>query len=579
MRFRRPALGGEMREGEFQEDGNAMELLKTAEMLMVVIVGLAIAGGVGRAGDSAGEEQPGRQVSAALVEGARRKFQAEDYKVAADLLRQALKEQTNNRDAVYLLARCLKKLGKEAEAVKYYRRYLDITEGEGQTPNRFFARKALERLEGKAEKYGALRQSVVSLCRALAREAPQDLTEAQQRAVRNAYGRLTGKELKRPSRTKTGRSATPEEGARVASGALADVAKEKYRATQYEAAAELLGRALDKWPDNPKAVYWMAKTREKTGEREKAAKMYRKYLALTRAEGEAGRRIAAEGRLRKLDKSYGHASALRKRLRGRSTELLESFPEKLSEGEIKALSGLRRAFGANSDETSGSETGGERGWLTAANGDPNLSTGASDSGKGAVNAPGRHRTVEVLRLADPTKHATGGNWKRTPAGLRGKRLGHQKPARISVPVAVRGAYGLRARLVRGAGCVVIYLPVPPDHLTSLVLAGWAGERMAALNTIGGKTGDQNDTQTALAVRKGEEHTLDVRVRVVGNDVEIKSRLDGKRGVEWEGPATALGLEPHWRLPSRQCLGLGTTGEVTFTDLRLRMLSGRAERVK
>lgn len=82
------------------------------------------------------------------------------------------------------------------------------------------------------------------------------------------------------------------------------------------------------------------------------------------------------------------------------------------------------------------------------------------------------------------------------------------------------------------------------------------------------------------VKMGRPYNVDVAVRCEGKTASVAVRLNGKPLLDWSGPPSDLSLEQHWALPQQGVFGLGNYGgQVTFRNMRVKMLSGEARSLR
>jgi len=77
------------------------------------------------------------------------------------------------------------------------------------------------------------------------------------------------------------------------------------------------------------------------------------------------------------------------------------------------------------------------------------------------------------------------------------------------------------------------------------------------------------------VSVGKVYRVDMRVGSEDEEAEIVVRVNGAPHLRWKGNPSKLGMD----MPTKEYLGIGTfftRSTVLFSDLRLRMISGRAE---
>ncbi len=177
--------------------------------------------------------------------------------------------------------------------------------------------------------------------------------------------------------------------------------------------------------------------------------------------------------------------------------------------------------------------------------------------------------VDLLPQVDLERDTVNGAWTKNDAGL----LPTKSASRIMLPVKIEGDYDLRVVLTRqGEGDVIVGLPVG-SHECALYLNSWNG-RIHGLGIIDGKNADNNPTTNQPGLlTNGKRYQLAISVRVKDQRADIRAALDDDEIVRWEGPETALSIEPYLTLPDRRRIGLH--GAASFSSAQLRLLSGTA----
>lgn len=100
-----------------------------------------------------------------------------------------------------------------------------------------------------------------------------------------------------------------------------------------------------------------------------------------------------------------------------------------------------------------------------------------------------------------------------------------------------------------------------------------------------KIGDNALRENATTLRlggfeNGRPHSLAVKVGLNGDQVAVRAAMNGRTIINWKGPQSALSVSGPFTMPNRKALGLCTYGSrVIFRSVRLRMLSGKAKRVR
>ena len=192
-------------------------------------------------------------------------------------------------------------------------------------------------------------------------------------------------------------------------------------------------------------------------------------------------------------------------------------------------------------------------------------------------AGGSGRWVDLLKHIDPAKDAVAGKWRIQGAALESLPSPY---ARFTVPIAPEGSYDLTVQFLRATGDGPILLNVPTGSSTTQVVLDAKGGYYGLL-TIGDNALRENATTLRLgAFENGRPHTVAVKVGLDGNQVAVRTVMDGRTLFNWKGPQSALSASGPFALPNRKTLGLCTYGShVIFRSVRLRMLSGRMKRLR
>ncbi|MBE3098904.1 MAG: ThuA domain-containing protein [Planctomycetes bacterium] len=191
----------------------------------------------------------------------------------------------------------------------------------------------------------------------------------------------------------------------------------------------------------------------------------------------------------------------------------------------------------------------------------------------AANKPGAPGPwIDLLKLVDLEKNVVNGTWQR-----QGAALGPTAPAlgvRVMVPLPISGSYELQARVVRlsGNGQATFILPLKSAQFEAVF--GHANGK-AFLYII-----KDRDVSVPSRIENGREFEAQVKVLQEEDKVTISMAMDGKPLLAWQGPESQVSLAGGWKLPQKNCLGLGVYNSVAvFKSVRLRMLSGEAKTVE
>jgi hypothetical protein len=150
-------------------------------------------------------------------------------------------------------------------------------------------------------------------------------------------------------------------------------------------------------------------------------------------------------------------------------------------------------------------------------------------------------------------------------------------ALVSIPVRVVGSYELQSRvtITRAKEVTAIYLPIAG---TRAVVLGMKGDRgnsespTATLRLIG--LTPEAEPPGDVSMKIGNEYALSCKVLVDGNKVALEVRRDGRVLFQWDGDVTQVAEQSVMR-PETVQLETAYYSTSQFTDLRLRMLSGKA----
>ena len=144
----------------------------------------------------------------------------------------------------------------------------------------------------------------------------------------------------------------------------------------------------------------------------------------------------------------------------------------------------------------------------------------------------------------------------------------------------RCSYDLTVQFLRATGDGPILLNVPTGSSTTQVVLDAKGGYYGLL-TIGDNALRENATTLRLgAFENGRPHTVAVKVGLDGNQVAVRTVMDGRTLFNWKGPQSALSASGPIALPNRKTLGHCTYGSpVIFRSVRLRMHSGRMKRLR
>ena len=187
------------------------------------------------------------------------------------------------------------------------------------------------------------------------------------------------------------------------------------------------------------------------------------------------------------------------------------------------------------------------------------------------------RGIELLKLVDPAKDTVAGKWRIQAAALESVPSVY---ARFTLPIAPEGSYDLTVQFLRATGDGPILVNLPTGSSSTQVVLDAKGGYYGLL-----KIGDNDLRENATTLRLGafenaRPHTLAVKVVLNGDQVAVRAAMNGRTIINWKGPQSALSVSGPFTMPNRKALGLCTYGSrVIFRSVRLRMLSGKAKRVR
>jgi hypothetical protein len=148
-------------------------------------------------------------------------------------------------------------------------------------------------------------------------------------------------------------------------------------------------------------------------------------------------------------------------------------------------------------------------------------TSAAPTTPAAVPAAYGYRTINLLALIDPEKHALGGNWRKENGELISD---HSHRAKIYVPYKPPAEYDFKIEFTRLGVDNCVAQMFTHNKPAALILGGWKGSA-SGLQQLNGKSANSNST-TVLGIKweVGKRHTSIVKVRKDG----IEAWLDGER---------------------------------------------------
>ncbi len=177
------------------------------------------------------------------------------------------------------------------------------------------------------------------------------------------------------------------------------------------------------------------------------------------------------------------------------------------------------------------------------------------------------RFVDVLSRVDPKRHRVIGSWTREGVSLSNCSAIYS--SRVFVPVAVRGEYDLRIEFTRRESDKSVGI-IAPVGTHVLVFQLSPGGRDWWCNA--GDPPARHDTPLV----NGRRYTLELRVRLAGENATVDASLDNVTLMHWQGAETDLKRDPGWRLPAANAIGLMADSSLaTFHVVELKLVSGQA----
>lgn len=187
------------------------------------------------------------------------------------------------------------------------------------------------------------------------------------------------------------------------------------------------------------------------------------------------------------------------------------------------------------------------------------------------------RWVELLQHIDPKKdrtimHDTNARWALKDGFLTGD---WGNAGSIAVPCAIDGSFQVKIVFVRTRESKWVAVSFPVGKTT---VAVWLSENGGGESKISQIRDSQPVRVLPGTLTNAQDYTLDIKVTVAQDQVDIAVLLDGKDYLHWRGPQSALSvgnkfLEP--ATPKSMTLGIGG-GAFTFKSVKLRMLTGQAK---
>lgn len=206
-------------------------------------------------------------------------------------------------------------------------------------------------------------------------------------------------------------------------------------------------------------------------------------------------------------------------------------------------------------------------------GTPVRTNANGNGGGGRTPQPGSAGPIDLLAAADLEGDSLGGRWERHGAELRS--VGS---AKLKVPAQINGDYRVRMTFIR-EGDQQIMLALKAAGRRFVVVVNSKGNDVHGVSTINGKpvADTQNPTRKEFVTQAGGKYLLETDVKTNGNNVSVKSQLNGNLLFDWTGPAGQLD-NGYWQIPTS--IGIGSEARdnnavVRYSELRLYALNGGA----
>jgi len=208
----------------------------------------------------------------------------------------------------------------------------------------------------------------------------------------------------------------------------------------------------------------------------------------------------------------------------------------------------------------------------------------------APAAPPEAEWVDLLKAANPARHALAGKWSVQANGLA---VAPFPDGYLVIPALPEGDYELQAAFTRTVGSgrgVIIALPVGRGMALLRLGRGLSGYyssspyseyNSSGLELVEGRESHANSTTcTPSKVATGRRHVVDITVTLEGSNAQVTIKLNGKDYIQWTGPQSDLTCPVlgNRKQPPRT-FGLGAdTSTVLFDTLRVRMITGQLKKL-
>jgi hypothetical protein len=168
-----------------------------------------------------------------------------------------------------------------------------------------------------------------------------------------------------------------------------------------------------------------------------------------------------------------------------------------------------------------------------------------------ASAGGGPRTVDLLKLIDPAKHAVAGEWKLERGVLVTPTL---RFARVQIPYAPPAEYDLRAVVERKSGAnSIVFGLVAGGRQFCAVLDAFERGTTSGIDLVDALPFPDNET---AFVGKVLENGKPTEVLLSVRKDRLAFTVGGKKIVDWKADYSRATLYPDWKVPDPKALFLG-----------------------
>jgi len=182
--------------------------------------------------------------------------------------------------------------------------------------------------------------------------------------------------------------------------------------------------------------------------------------------------------------------------------------------------------------------------------------------------------IDCLKLIELPKHIIQGKWRKQKNEVFVEN--ESRSCLITIPLSPQGNYQIEVVFVRteGKGQVGVHFPVGKTSCAVVLSAynGWAH----GLEKVRKASGDLQEGKWVHpgTLVNNQEYCLNINVVVKENEAEIKTNLDGKDLLQWQGPLSSLRPSYGWGVTNTKFLMLHAwNSAVQFKKVRIRQLKG------